>query len=136
IACLDVPPIIATLGTMIFYRGLCFVVMGEAEKSPFVDVPGYEWFGQFPGVLVLVGGIFLLGGSYFHGSRWRRELLLLGGNRVAARYAGIQVTRRLCEVYGLMGGLAFLAALSFTARNSSVSASSLTGLELHVIVAV
>ncbi len=61
---------------------------------------------------------------------------MLGGNRVAARYAGIPVTRRLYEVYGLMGVMAFLAALCFTARNSSVSASSLTGLELHVIVAV
>ena len=40
IAWLDVPPIIATLGTMIFYRGLCFVVMGDLEKSPFLVVPG------------------------------------------------------------------------------------------------
>ena len=61
---------------------------------------------------------------------------MLGGNRVAARYAGIPVTRRTAEVYTLMGLLAFLAALTFTARNGSVSASSLTGLELKVIVAV
>lgn len=61
---------------------------------------------------------------------------MLGGNRVAARYAGIAVTRRICEVYALMGLLAFTAALCFTARNSSVSASSLTGLELQIIVAV
>ena len=39
IAWLDVPPIIATLGTMILYRGLCFVVMGDLEKSPFLNVP-------------------------------------------------------------------------------------------------
>jgi ribose/xylose/arabinose/galactoside ABC-type transport system permease subunit len=131
-----VPPIIATLGAMIFYRGLCFVVMGELEKAPFVDVPGYEWFGQAQGSAVLVALVFLAGGWYFRHSRWRQEILILGGNRVAARYAGVPVNRRLCEVYGLMGLLAFLAALAFTARNSSVSASSLSGLELHVIVAV
>ena len=136
IALADVPPIITTLGTMIFYRGLCFVVMGDVEKSPFLEVPGYEWLGQFVGAAVAVGLVFLLGGKYFHHSRWRREILMLGGNRVAARYAGIPVTRRTCEVYALMGLLAFLAALTFTARNSSVSASSLTGLELRVIVAV
>jgi ribose/xylose/arabinose/galactoside ABC-type transport system permease subunit len=135
IAGLDVPPIIATLGTMIFYRGLCFVVLGELEKAPFVDVPGYEWFGQFSGVALLVGIVFVGGGWYFSRSRWRREILMLGGNRVAARYAAIRVGRRICEVYTLMGLLAFLAALSFTARNSSVSASSMTGLELRVIVA-
>ena len=61
---------------------------------------------------------------------------MMGGNRVAARYAAIPVTRRTIEVYTFMGLLAFLAAICFTARNSSVSASSLTGLELQVIVAV
>ncbi|MBU6401252.1 MAG: ABC transporter permease, partial [Verrucomicrobia bacterium] len=130
IAWLDVPPIIATLGTMILYRGLCFGVMGDLEKAPFLDVPGYGWFGQFTGAALLVAVVYLLGGPYFHHSRWRRELLMLGGNRVAARYAGIPVTRRLCEVYAVVGLLAFLAAVGFTARNGSVSASSLTGLEL------
>jgi ribose/xylose/arabinose/galactoside ABC-type transport system permease subunit len=136
IAGLDIPPIIATLGTMIFYRGLCFVVMGDLEKAPFVAVPAYEWLGQFPGTCVLVGAVFLAAGWCFQRSRWRRELLMLGGNPIAARYAGIPVTRRICQVYALMGVLAFLAAISFTARNSSVSASSLSGLELRVIVAV
>lgn len=136
IARLDVPPIIATLGTMIFYRGLCFVLMGDLEKSPFVDVPGYEWFGTLTGALVLVGLVFVGGGQYFLHSRWRRELLMIGGNRIAARYAGIPVERRLLQTYLLAGLLAFLAALCFTARNSSVIASSLTGTELHVIVAV
>jgi ribose/xylose/arabinose/galactoside ABC-type transport system permease subunit len=136
IAFLDIPPIIATLGTMIFYRGLCFVVLGDAEKSPFVDVPGYEWLGQFSGAAVAVGVVFAAGGQWFNRSRWRREILMLGGNRVAARYAAVPVTRRICQVYGLMGLLAFVAALCFTARNSSVSAGSLAGLELKVIVAV
>ena len=136
IAYLDVPPIIATLGTMILYRGLCFLVMGELEKAPFGDVPGYEGLGHFIGVATLVFLLFAAGGWFFQASRWRREILMLGGNRVAARYAGIAVNRRTCEVYALVGLLAFLAALTFTARNSSVSASSLTGLELHVIVAV
>lgn len=136
IAGLNIPPIIATLGTMIFYRGICYVLMGDLEKSPFVQVPGYDWLGQFSGAIILAGLVFLVGGWYFERSRWRREILMLGGNRVAARYAGIAVNRRICEVYALMGVMAFLAALCFTARNSSVSASSLSGLELHVIVAV
>lgn len=136
IARLDVPPIIATLGTMIFYRGLCFVIMGDLEKSPFLDVNGYDLFGQFTGSLTVVLMVFLLGGIYFIFSVWRRELLMIGGNRIAARYAGIRVERRLLQIYTLVGFLAFLAALCFTGRNGSVSASALSGLELHVIVAV
>lgn len=136
IARLDVPPIIATLGTMIFFRGLCFVVMGDLEKAPFFDVPGYQFFGQFTGAMLLTVALFLAGGIYFAHSAWRREVLMTGGNRVAARYAGIPVGVRIWQVYTLMGFLAFLAALTFTARNGSVSASSLSGFELHVIVAV
>lgn len=136
IASLDVPPIIATLGTMIFYRGLCFVLMGELEKSPFLDVPGYDGLGRWWGAGILIALVFLIGGAWFQHSRWRREIRMLGGNRVAARYAGIPVLRRTIEVYALMGALAFLAALTFTAHNGSVSASSLTGLELQAIVAV
>jgi ribose/xylose/arabinose/galactoside ABC-type transport system permease subunit len=136
IARFDVPPIIATLGTMIFYRGLCFVVMGDLEKSPFLDTPGYEALGQFVGASLLVALVFLAGGGWFDRSRWRRELLMLGGNRIAARYAGIPVDRRIIQVYALVGLMGFLAALCFTARNGSVSASSLSGLELQVIVAV
>jgi ribose transport system permease protein len=136
IAWMNVPPIIATLGTMIFYRGLCYVLMGDSEKSPFLNVPAYEAFGQFSGSLALITMVFIVSGLFFQYSRWRREILMLGGNHVAARYAGIPVARRICQVYSLMGALAFLAALAFTARNGSVSASSLTGLELHVIVAV
>jgi len=136
IARFDVPPIIATLGTMIFYRGMCYVIMGDLEKSPFLEVPGYEWFGQFGGAMLLVAVLFLLGGAWFHHSAWRRELLMIGGNRIAARYAGLRVDWRLFQVYALAGILAFLAAVVFTARNGSVSASSLSGMELHVIVAV
>lgn len=136
IAWLDVPPIIATLGTMILYRGLCFVVMGDLEKSPFLNVPGYELLGQLAGSTLLLALVFGAGGVWLRYSRWRREVLMLGGNRVAARYAGIAVVRRTIEIYTLAGLMAFLAALAFTARNGSVSASSLTGFELQVIVAV
>lgn len=136
IAWLDVPPIITTLGTMILYRGLCFVIMGDLEKSPFLSVPGYEWLGQVSGAALLLFLTFGLCGFWLQRSRWLREILMLGGNPIAARYAGIPVSRRIIETYGIVGLLAFLAALTFTARNSSVSASSLTGLELQVIVAV
>ena len=136
VARLDVPPIIATLGTMIFFRGLCYMVMGDLERSPFLDVRGYDFFGHAGGAVALVLVVFVAGGTWFTNSIWRRHLLMIGGNRVAAHYAAIPVGRRLVETYMLMGLLAFLAALAFTGRNGSVSASSLTGMELHVIVAV
>ena len=136
IARLDVPPIIATLGTLIFYRGLCQAVLGSREPAPFVDVPGYEWWGTWAGSIILAATVVISGGAYFHFSRWRREILMIGGNRIAARYAGIPVSWRLVQVYALMGLLCFPAALSVTAHDGAVTASSLEGYELQVIVAV
>lgn len=136
IARFDMPPIIATLGTMIFFRGWSFVLLGDRERAPFGDVPGYDLLGEFFFVAIGLVCVYVVGGIFFARSRWRQEILLIGGNRIAGRYAGIRVGRRLWEVYTLVGGLAFLAALAFTSRNSSVNASALTGLELKVIVAV
>ena len=73
VARLDVPPIVATLGTMIFYRGLCQVVMRDAERAPFFDVPGYGWLGEFSGSLVVLGLVVGVGGWFWSRSRWRRE---------------------------------------------------------------
>ena len=136
IARFDVPPIITTLGTLFFFRGLCLVVMESRENSPFTEVPGYLWVGEIPGALILAGLVAVAGGWFFRHSRLRSELLMMGGNEVAARYAGIPVDKRLIQVYTLMGFLAFLAALCASAREGSVKASWQTGLELQVIVAV
>ena len=136
VARIDIPPIITTLGTMIFYRGFCYVVMGDRELAPFLSAPGYGVLGDFLPVTLLTAMLFLGGGYLFARSRWRQEILTIGGNRVAARYAGIPVARRQIQAYTLMGLLAFLAAVVFTARNGSVNAGVLAGLELQVIVAV
>ncbi len=136
IARLDIPPIIATLGTLFFYRGLCNTIMKGDENAPFYEVPGYSWLGGISGVLVIIGIVLIVGGIFFQKSRWRREILMIGGNRVAARYSGIPINFRLEQVYTIVGLLAFLAALCATSKEGSVTASSYMGLELQVIVAV
>lgn len=143
IARMDIPPIIATLGTLFLYRGLCYVVLSEGKTSSvFNDVPGvgvlpkYQWFGEFPGAVLMALGFLTVAGFWITRSRWRREILMVGGNRIAARYAGIPVDARLLQVYTLMGGCAFLAAFIATARDGAVSPNWREGLELQVIVAV
>ena len=48
VAACDVPPIIATLGTLFFYRGLCDAVLKGAKYNPFFDVPGYRGSANCP----------------------------------------------------------------------------------------
>ncbi len=134
VAWLDIPPIIATLGTLFLYRGCCWVVVGDRTSIPF-DSEEWALFGEWPFVCMAALVVYGLGGWLLARSRWHEEILMIGGNRVAARYAGIRVTRRLLEVYALVGVLATLTSLVFIGRNGSVQASSIKGLELHVIVA-
>jgi ribose/xylose/arabinose/galactoside ABC-type transport system permease subunit len=136
VARLDMPPIIATLGTMILFRGGCYILLGDVERAPFYDVPGYEELGSFAISGTAVLSLYCVGGFLFHRSRRRREILLIGGNRVAARYAGLRVERRLLEAYALVGVLAAVASLLYTGRNFSIQAGALAGFELQVIVAV
>lgn len=143
IAKMDIPPIIATLGTLFFYRGLCYIVLPEGRTSNVFGhvpegslLPSYQWFGEFPGAVVVASLVLVFAGAWISFSRWRREILMLGGNRIAARYAGIPVDLRLFQVYAFMGLCAFLAALIGTARDGAVSANWQEGLELQVIVAV
>lgn len=143
IAKMDIPPIIATLGTLFFYRGLCYIVLPEGKTSNVFGhvpesgwLPNYLWLGEFPGAVVVASLVLVFAGVWISWSRWRRELLMLGGNRIAARYAGIPVDLRLFQVYTFMGLCAFLAAVIGTARDGAVSANWQEGLELQVIVAV
>ena len=64
------------------------------------------------------------------------EVYAIGGNREAARLAGINVRRVEMLVYTLAGGLSGFAGLVLTGRLSAAMPSSATGLELDVIAAV
>lgn len=136
IGIINIPPIIATLGTMILFRGLCYVIVGDVEYAPFRDVRGFELLGGFTTILLLAVILYVGIGIYFENSRWRREICVLGGNPVAARYAGISHSRRILEVYAFMGLLAAVTSLFWAGRNLSVRAGIAEGLELQVVVAV
>ncbi len=143
IARMDIPPIIATLGTLFFFRGICYIVLPDGESSSVFNrvpawgfLPKYQWFGEFPGAVLIALAVLVVAGVWISWSRWRREILMLGGNPIAARYAAIPVDRRLFQVYAFMGFCTFLAAVIGTARDGAVSANWQEGLELQVIVAV
>jgi len=128
VAKLDMPPIIATLGTLFLFRGLCWVLIGDGRTSIPFDAESWESFGEAPRIALMASLVFGVGGAYLSRSRWRREVLMIGGNLAASRYAGIGVTRRLIEVYTMVGGMAALSAFVFIGTNGSVQGSSLTGL--------
>jgi ABC-type xylose transport system permease subunit len=82
-------------------------------------------------LLVVVVAISLL----LRQTRFGRHLYAMGGNPVAARYAGIRTRRHTFTIFAIMGVLYGIAGLILVARLGSAPPNAATGLELNVIAA-
>jgi ribose/xylose/arabinose/galactoside ABC-type transport system permease subunit len=132
-----VNPLIVTLGTLTAFRG--FVVWYRV--NPIYDLqPYYRVIGQgtllgvpLPVVvllLVAVAGWITLGFT-----RFGRYVYAVGGNREAARAAGINVALVTFAVYAISGFCVGIAALISTSRLMAAQAISGQGFELQAIAA-
>jgi ribose/xylose/arabinose/galactoside ABC-type transport system permease subunit len=137
IAGAGVNPLIVTLGTLTAFRG--FVVWYRV--NPIYDLqPYYRVVGQgtllgipIPVlVLLLVATAAWITLSF---TRFGRYVYAVGGNREAARAAGINVNLVTFAVYVISGLCVGIASLIFTSRLMAAQAISGQGFELQAIAA-
>jgi D-xylose transport system permease protein len=81
-------------------------------------------------IIVALGGAFLMQSTTFG-----RYLYAIGGNPEAARLSGIDVRKHIWAVFCIMGALAGIASLIYTARVGSASPDAGNLLELDAIAA-
>lgn len=136
---LSVHPFIITLGGMGVYRGTAFVITKGLSIG---DLP--PAYGSF--VRTKVGGIEpvpllvmiltgLIGVLVFTKTVFGRRIFAIGGNEVAARYAGVPVRATKVWVFVLAGLLAGLSAAIAIGKYGSASSADGSGYELDVIAA-
>ena len=134
-----IPSIIVTLGMLYALRGLVLLVTGGTWITNVPDATRVLGLSTFLGVglpafvLVLV---FVVVSLLARHSVWGRDALAVGGNRRAARLAGLAVDRTRFWSFVLVGALTGLAATIFVGRTGSVQTNSGEGLELQVVAAV
>lgn len=135
---LAVPALIATLGTMVAFRGIA--LLHSAGKLYYGLPPEVVWLGQ--GVLfgipvpIYVAVVFVLLTHWlFNLSRFGVHVRAVGGNREAARLAGIPVTMVEVVVYAYMGIAVALGGLLWMARIDGTQATLGTAMEIHIIAA-
>jgi ribose/xylose/arabinose/galactoside ABC-type transport system permease subunit len=139
ISYINIPPFIATLGVMVSLRGLALV--HSAGKMHYGLPESLTWFGQgeilgIP-IPVLISLIFALFGAWlFNRTKFGLHVRSIGGNREAARLAGINVKIIEILVYSFMGLCVALGGLIMIARIDSTQATIGTSMEIHVIAAV
>ena len=122
IAFFNVQPLLITLGALIWVRGLAQFVSG-GRKEYFQD-PAMRFIGlgrvagipfQVIVTLVVVAMVaFIVGRTVFG-----RRLTAVGGNRNAARLAGVPIRATIVAAYSICGMLAGLSGLFITARVGS-----------------
>jgi ribose/xylose/arabinose/galactoside ABC-type transport system permease subunit len=137
IAGAGVNPLIVTLGTLTAFRG--FVVWYRV--NPIYDLqPYYRVIGQgtLAGVPIPVIALILVAIAAWitlSFTRFGRYVYAVGGNREAARAAGINVGLVTFAVYVVSGLCVGIAALIFTSRLMAAQAISGQGFELQAIAA-
>lgn len=135
-----IPPIITTLGTLNIYRGFVIVLSGGAWVSADQMTSAFRGFPQWRAigisnlitVMILVA---LIVAFFLHMTAGGREVYGVGGNRLAARYVGVNTRRIDFTVFAVSGVLSGLAGYLLVAFYASAANDSAFGLELETVAA-
>jgi ribose transport system permease protein len=139
VARLDLPPFIATLGTLGIAQGLSLVV---TDGQSVVGIPA-TIERIYSGTILGIPAPVLIGAAAYglthlllYRSKFGIAIFALGGNREALRLAGVPDRLMLIAVYMFGGLMAGIAALLITARMNSAHPTAGIGLEFDAIAAV
>ncbi|WP_293449936.1 ABC transporter permease [Planktotalea sp.] len=126
-----IPPFIATLGMMLFARG---VAQWWSKGNP-VSFPTEAYAKIGAGMMPVI--IFLSLAVLFHFimnyTVYGKHTYAIGSNEAAARMSGINVPRHLMLVYMIAGMLAGLAAVILTSKNLTAQSGMGLSYELEAI---
>lgn len=130
---------IVTLGSMLGYRGLVFMINGEQPTShlnwTLVDFAEAQFLGMHTAtwfLLITALALWWLMTRTVHG----RNAYAIGNNREAAVNAGIRVGPHMMWNFVLIGFLAALSAVVFYSESGSVNPNDGMLFELWAITAV
>lgn len=136
VTALKVPALLATLGTLVAYRGILNQYMyGEtASRMPDAIVfLGQGMVGPVP-VPVIVAAIAVVAGMLvYRFTVFGRYAVAIGGNEEAAKRAGINVNFWKVVFFTVQGMLCGVAAIVYLGQLNATHPSIGTGLELHII---
>ncbi|MFX1739351.1 ABC transporter permease [Paraburkholderia sp. A1RI_3L] len=139
VAWLRLVPFIVTLAMMAMARGLTLAISDGRTKFDFPNaftVFGAKSIAGLPMPMIVMLVVFLVGHVLLRKTTFGHQVFAVGGNREAARLAGIPVQRVMFLTYVLAGVTAAIAGIVLAGRLNSALPSAANGLELQVIAGV
>jgi rhamnose transport system permease protein len=140
IAFIGIPPIVVTLGTLAIYRGAVFLTaqgtwLTSKDMSPaFLAFPKLDVLGV--PILIVIAALVSLGfWILLAHTRQGRALYAVGGNPVAARYCGIELSSQQFFVHSLAGAISGLCGYLWVSRYGIAYTDIALGYELTIIAA-
>ena len=138
---LGLPSLAVTIGTLALFRGLAYVVIGDASVTDFPAVWTDRAFGNaagtaVPNTMVLFAILAVAFGVLLHATPFGRAVFAIGANEEAARFSGLRVKRAKMWLFVMSGTVAALAGIVISLRNSTAAANVGTGFELTAVAAV
>lgn len=136
------PPFIATLGTLLMARGLCYGLTGG---WPVRDLPqSFRDLGQYdvpiadlgvPVPLIFMLAVAVVTSAFLTRTVWGYRIYAVGGNETATGLSGINTDRVKIMVYSLCSLLTAIGGVLMTARLGVAAPTAATAYELDVIAA-
>lgn len=140
VAFLRLPPFIATLGSMIMFRGVAFLLVDGRAK--FISNPvfkvvgnGFVW-GIVPVAVVIMLCFFLIFHFISRMTVFGRMFYFLGGNEAAAALVGINAKIMRLAIFAIMGFMSVAGGILLASRLGSGSPNIGAGYEMDAIAAV
>ncbi|MBR4293101.1 MAG: ABC transporter permease [Clostridia bacterium] len=139
VAKLKIPAFIATLGTMMFTRGLSALIV----EIPNIFYPNGTWFNKvfsnangIPSGFIWVLFFALICAYLMYKCKVGRYILSIGSNEEATRLSGINTDKYKIIAYTLSGLGAGIAAIFWAASFATVASATGNGMELDAIAGV
>ncbi|GAA1278848.1 ABC transporter permease [Pseudonocardia aurantiaca] len=140
VAFLGVPSFLVTLAMLGIAFGLAQYITESAPQpilnDTFNAIFGGGNIGPIPGLLVWTIVAVVIGAVVLNKTRFGRQVLATGGNRVAAEYTGVNTKRITFTVMLISSVVAAIAGMLYAGRLESGRYQWGTGDELSVIAAV
>lgn len=132
------PPFIVTLSTMNIARGVAYVYTGGSPirvMSDEFNFIGSGYLGPIP-MPVIYSALFITITAYIlNRTKLGRHIYAVGGNREAARFAGINTRRVLFFAYAYSGLMAGISGVVLASRMFSGQPTAGDGQEMEAIAA-